>query len=256
MNVLFVLILLFLLLTFAVFRQAGLFQVTGIFINVMIFVLVLVLIDQGLPILLVTSAGFLTVAAITLFFINGVNAKTKVAFFCVTVFFLFCLLVLPLLIEGIGIQGFAHEELDELAMYDFDVPFDFSALTFAIILMSFSGAVADGSMAISTATYELLQADPTLSFQALRQSSFRIVSEVLSSTINTLLFAFMGSNLALIIWFQDVRESFATLINAKSFAAEVVICLVTGMAAVVILPITAICASWYFYRGKSDLEKK
>ena len=87
MTVLFVLILLFLLLTFAVFRIEGLFQVTGLFMNVAVFLALLVLIDRGAPIIPAACVAFLAVAAITLFFVNGVNQKTKIAFVCVLVFF-------------------------------------------------------------------------------------------------------------------------------------------------------------------------
>ena len=248
MNVLFVLILLFLLLTFAVFRIEGLFQVTGLFMNVAVFLALLVLIDRGAPILPAACVAFLAVAAITLFFVNGVNQKTKIAFVCVLVFLGLFLLLFPLVLSAMNLHGFSAEELDELAMYSFDVAIDFKTLMTAIILMSFSGAVADGSMAISTATYELFQANPQVSIKALSKSSMTVVSDVLSSTINTLLFAFMGSNLALIAWFQDLSISFGEMINSKAFVSELVVCLVTGLAAVIILPITAWAASWYFLK--------
>ena len=161
MNVLFVLSLLFLLLTFAVFRIEGLFQVTGLFMNVAVFLALLVLIDRGAPIIPAACVAFLAVAAITLFFVNGVNQKTKIAFVCVLVFLGLFLLLFPLVL---------------------------------------------------------------------------------------LLFAFMGSNLALIAWFQDLSISFGEMINSKAFVSELVVCLITGLAAVIILPITAWAASWYFLK--------
>ena len=175
MNVLFVLSLLFLLLTFAVFRIEGLFQVNGLFMNVAVFLALLVLIDRGAPIIPAACVAFLAVAAITLFFVNGVNQKTKIAFVCVLVFLGLFLLLFPLVLSAMNLHGFSAEELDELAMYSFDVAIDFKTLMTAIILMSFSGAVADGSMAISTATYELFQANPQVSIKALSKSSMTVV---------------------------------------------------------------------------------
>nr|WP_270286678.1 hypothetical protein [Enterococcus casseliflavus] len=38
------------------------------------------------------------------------------------------------------------------------------------------------------------------------------------------------------------------MINSKAFVSELVVCLITGLAAVIILPITAWAASWYFLK--------
>ncbi len=134
-----------------------------------------------------------------------------------------------------NLHGFSAEELDELAMYSFDVAIDFKTLMTAIILMSFRGRWQMGVWQSALRPMNFSSKPASLD-QGISKSSMTVVSDVLSSTINTLLFAFMGSNLALIAWFQDLSISFGEMVNSKAFVSELVVCLVTGLAAVIIYP--------------------
>ncbi|MEO1771924.1 YibE/F family protein [Candidatus Enterococcus ferrettii] len=252
MNVLLILTVILIGLMILVFKRSSVYMITGTFINFFLFVLLLFLLSRGFPVFLVTFIIFLGVTAVTLFYINDVNAKTKVAFLCVILFLaVFTLVMLPA-IQVFKVHGFALEELEELQMLDFSVAVPFSALNTSIILMSFSGAIIDSSMAVSSSTYEIYRRGNKNSFQELMRSSMTIVHEILSSTINTLLFAFMGSSLALIIWIQDLNYSFFDIINSKAFVGELLISILTGAAAVVILPMTSAIASYLFYHRRFE----
>lgn len=256
MTVLVFLTLFLILSAVLVFRKSAVYMVTGTFTNFLLFILLLFLLGQGLPVYLMTILIFLSVTIVTLFYINGVNQKTKIAFFCVVLFlFLFMVITIPF-IQIFKVHGFALEELDELATMDFSVKVPFSALNTSIILMSLSGAVIDSSMAVSSSTYEIYQQSGQLSFKELLQSSQKIVHEILSSTINTLLFAFMGSSLALVIWLQDLNYSFAEVVNSKAFVGEILISFLTGMAAVIVLPVTSVIASYFFVNKNFEINKK
>lgn len=249
MNVLLVLTVVLIALMILIFRRSSVYMITGTFINFFLFVLLLFFLSRGFPVYLVTFAVFLGVTAVTLFYINDVNPKTKAAFLCVILFLTVFSLVMVPAIQVFQVHGFALEELEELQMLDFSVDVPFTALNTSIILMSFSGAIIDSSMAVSSSTYELYRRGDKSSLPALMGSSMTVVHEILSSTINTLLFAFMGSSLALIIWIQDLNYSFFDIINSKAFVGELLISLLTGMAAVVILPVTSGVASYVFYHG-------
>lgn len=247
MSVLICLTLLLIVLMMLVFKKSAIYMITGTFANFCLFILLLYLLSSGSPVYLVTFLIFLGVTVVTLFYINDFNQKTKAAFLCVLFFLIvFTLVTLPL-IQLVKTHGFAMEELDELQMMDFSVSVPFSALNLSIILMSFSGAVIDSSMAVSSSTYELYRRTNNLTFRELVHSSMTVVHELLSSTINTLLFAFMGSSLALIIWIQDLNYSFLEIVNSKAFVGELLISLLTGMAAVIILPITSLVSSYIFF---------
>lgn len=247
MNVLIFLTLVLMGLMVVIFKKSSIYMITGTFGNFTLFILLLFLFSQGFPVYPVTLLIFLAVTAVTLFYINDFNQKTKAAFLCVVFFLLIFTLITVPMIQIFNVHGFALEELDELQMMDFSVKVPFSALNISIILMSFSGAVIDSSMAVSSSTFEINQRTDNLNFKELIHSSMNVVHELLSSTINTLLFAFMGTSLALIIWIQDLNYSFFEIINSKAFVGELLISVLTGMAAVIILPITSLVSSYIFF---------
>lgn len=247
MNVLLLLTLLLVGLVVLIFKSSSIYMITGTFANFFLFLLLLFLLSRNVPVYPVTFLIFLGVTLVTLFYINDVNQKTKVAFLCVLFFLLVFTLVSQPLIQVLQVHGFALEELDELQMLDLSVAVPFSALNRSIILMSFSGAVIDSSMAVSSATYEIFSQTTDLTFKELWHSSMKVVQAILSSTINTLLFAFLGSSLALIIWIQDLNYSFLEVINSKAFVGELLISILTSSAAVIILPLTAFVASYFLY---------
>ena len=156
---------------------------------------------------------------VILFFINGYNLKMRAAFVSILIF-LFCFLLLLPITDFLAIQGFTSVELEELSGLDKTLAIDFRLLTRSLLLISLSGAVLDASVAISSGTFEVYQANPQLSFYQLHHSSFAIAKKILASTVMTLLFAFMGSSLALILWFIDLDIPFQQVINEKSFVLE------------------------------------
>ncbi len=79
--------------------------------------------------------------------------------------------------DFLAIQGFTTIELEELSGLDKTLAIDFRLLTRSLLLISLSGAVLDASVAISSGTFEVYQANPQLSFYQLRHSSFAIAKK-------------------------------------------------------------------------------
>lgn len=248
MGVLFFLTMIFIVLTVLIFQKQAIYILTGTFLNIGIFLAVVLLFMMGAPIYLVTLGAFLVITLITLFFINSYNVKTQSAFISICLFLSIYFVISFFILQQLQVAGFAKEELEELAMYDFHISLPFFELTVAYVLLSLSGAVIDGSMAIASATYEIFEKDQAICFKELVQVSLKVSKKLLSSTVNTLLFAFLSSNLALVIWFQDMNYAFGELINSKAFVTELAVSILTVMAGMLILPLTSWLTSWYFIR--------
>lgn len=248
MTVLVCLTLLLVLLTAFVFGFQSFYIVGGLFLNSLVFIAILLCMAYGLPVYPLTLIGILLNASVTLFFVNQLNEKTLTAGISLLLFLgIFCLIALPL-VQRLAIQGFSAEELLELYLFDFQVAVPFTELSMAIVLFSLSGAVIDGSIAVSSALYEIHQHTPQLTQKELFVAGMTIVKSILASTVNTLLFAFLGGSLALVFWFQDLDYSFGAMINSKAFVAEVAVILFTALGAIMILPLTAALASRRYTR--------
>lgn len=120
-----------------------------------------------------------------------------------------------------------------------------------MLLISLSGAVLDASVAISSGTFEVYQANPQLSFYQLRHSSFAIAKNI-GVNSNDTSFAFMGSSLALILWFIDLDIPFQQVINEKSFVLEYTMAILTTLSALLVLPLTCVTTAYLFTKRKNN----
>lgn len=248
MNVLIFLFFILCFLSFIILGKPAFYLITGLFMTLGLFLAAIYFISHNFAVAPVFLVVLLVLTSIILFYTNGYNEKTKLAFFCAIMTFLLMLFFVPFLTRMIAIAGFTPEEIDELATINFSVDVPFQALTTILIILSMAGAVIDASMAVASGLYELRYKGQVLNTKDLFYSSMKVVQEILGSSIHTLFFAFVANNLALIFWFSDLHYSFETLINAKAFVAEIVVSFLAGIMTVATLPFTAYLGAKYFTR--------
>ena len=110
MNVISLLVIIFIFISIIIFKNNSFYFISGLFLNIVIFIGYLIAISLHISVYLVTFVSFLLMTIVILYWINGRNAKTKLAFICV-IFFLvtFTIVSLPL-ITAIKTQGFSAED--------------------------------------------------------------------------------------------------------------------------------------------------
>ena len=137
------------------------------------------------------------------------------------------------------IGGFGYESYEEINMFSYNVKIDFTSIAISLILFSLIGATTDTSIAISSALYEVYENNKHLSQKELYKSGLSIGKDILCTTTNTLLFAFLGDFMTLVIWFYKGNYPILDVINAKVFASEVIRILFSAIGCVIIIPITS-----------------
>lgn len=211
-------------------------------LNIGLFLIAVLSINWGLPIYLVTFAACLLMALVNLFFTNGTSTKTVYAFWatCLT---MLLLLGLVWLVQGADIMGFAEEELLELEQMNLAVGLSYRQLGVAVLLMGMMGAVTDAAISITSSLAEIKE-QKRLAPKELFAAGLRIGQDILGTTVNTLLFAFLGSGLALFFWFYDLDYSLQELFNSKVFAEEILSALTIASASLLVIPIAAALMAW------------
>ena len=66
-----------------------------------------------------------------------------------------------------------------------------------------------------------------------------IGKDILCTTNNTLMFAFLGEFMTLLIWFYKGDYSFLEIVNAKTFVSEMIKILFSAVGSIIVIPITA-----------------
>ncbi|WP_414841665.1 YibE/F family protein [Enterococcus saccharolyticus] len=252
MSVMGVLLVLFILCMSLILGKSAVYVLSGLFMNLVLFLLLLFFLNQGFSVYFVSFVYILGNSLITLAYVNGWNEKTKAAFYSMLLFLVVLGVIFIPLIQSLAVHGFPAQEMEELSVMNLDMPIRFSELSVAVLFIGVSGALIDGSMAIASATTELYhRREGNIEFMGLFESSMTVVKSILNSTINTLLFAFISSSLALIFWYQDLNIPWQEMIHSKAFVDELAIILLSGVGVAVILPFTSVVTCWYLLKQKT-----
>jgi len=103
----------------------------------------------------------------------------------------------------------------------------------------------------SSAVFELHHANETLGFRALYQSAMRIGQDHVAATVNTLVLAYAGASLPMLLMFSLGRGNYGYLVNFSFVAEEIVRTLVGSLGLIAAVPVTTIIAIWMVLRVDS-----
>ena len=126
-----------------------------------------------------------------------------------------------------------------------------TSIFMASIFLGSSGAVMDLSVDICSSVYEVVQKKPEISAKEAIFSGFAVGRAACGSTTTTLLLAFSGSYIALLMVFMAQGTPIAFVLNYKYVAAEIVHTIVGSFGLVTVAPLTAITSGFLLTKKKS-----
>lgn len=103
----------------------------------------------------------------------------------------------------------------------------------------------------ASAVFELHHANPNFGFRALYNSAMRIGQDHVAATVNTLVLAYAGASLPMLLLFTLARGDLTYLINFAFIAEEVVRTLVGSLGLIAAVPLTTVIAIFFAQRAES-----
>ena len=203
-----------------------------------------------IPGITVTIAVSAVAAAAGLIFLNGYSKKT----FCAV-----CGCVGGVLVSGIAaavvgslspMNGFNMQEAENLILYGADQGLKVSGLLVCGVLISALGAVMDVALGIASSVWELQEQNPDASVGSLFRSGMQIGKDAMGTMANTLILAFAGSSLNMLILVQTYNIPFLQLINTDSIALEVVQSVAGSVGILLTVPLVAFISARLMAHGK------
>lgn len=256
MNTLVVLALILFVLMVLVGGKKGAKSFVSLFINFGIIIIMLFfMMNPNADPVIITLVASVFIVCVNLFYVNEVNGKTKMAFISTLVTLVLLFVFIQLMASAAMIQGFGEEEIDELGPFSLFIGIDFVKVSVSIVLISTVGAMTDVAIAISSPMNELIQYNPKMKRKELFASGMRIGRDILGTDTNTLFFAFIGSYLALMLWFKDLAYSLGDIANSKVFVGEVVTILCASIGIALVIPITSSINAVYLTRKRHQGER-
>lgn len=238
-------IILFVLLAL-INKKRGIKAFLSLFINYIFIIIILKFIGLGINPILIALVFSIGASAFILFFINGINNKTKIAYIAVV----FVLLAITGFIIFIGYQGslngFGDKYNDIFYLYSPNIHVNLIHTAIAVLLISLTGAITDTALDVTTTLHEVYENNKGISFLELMQSGKNMGADILGTMVNTLFFVFIGEFMGFFIVYHNYHQSFATMINDKLFLQEVSQLLMGNLGCILIIPVTMLIQSYLY----------
>lgn len=131
---------------------------------------------------------------------------------------------------------------------------DLTAIFQAGIYLACSGAILDLAIDISSALDEVALHNPSITRKALMRSGFVIGKSVVGSQTTTLLLAYMGGYISVMMVYMAQGTPLMNILNSKMFAAELLHTFVGCIGIVLVSPLTSLLCGLMYKGARSGAQ--
>ncbi len=201
-----------------------------------------------------SGVAFLTVAVLTavIMYLVAGWTRTGLAAFAGSMLGIVASLALARIIGGLLHVNGATLPYAQVLLYSGYSSLDLGDLFVGAIVLASSGAVMDLGMDIASGVAEVRRHNAALGFGELLLSGLRIGRAVVGTMTTTLLLAYSGGYLTLLMTFAAQGTRPSDFINSTLVSAEIVKTLVGSFGLVLVAPFTAVVSALLFGVKKVD----
>jgi uncharacterized membrane protein len=234
--------LMFAVVVVALSRWRGLAALIGLGLSLLVLIrFVIPAILEGSNPVSVSIVGASVVMFVALYLAHGFNVRTTTAVLGTLCSLLLTGILAVIFMGTTRLTGLASEEAAFLQISAEQV--NLEGLLLGGIIIGTLGVLDDVTVTQASAVWELHLANPSFGIKELYASAVRIGSDHIASTVNTLVLAYAGASLPLLILFSLSSRPLADLITTELVAVEIVRTLVGSIGLVASVPITTFLAA-------------
>jgi uncharacterized membrane protein len=224
-------------LAVALLRWRGLLAFAGLGLSVLVaatFVVPAVL--AGSHPLLVALVASSAVMFVTLVLTHGVGVQTLTAAVGITATLLLACALALASVGVVHLTGYTDDAA--LVLHERDADLSLQGVVVAGIVIGCLGVLADTAVTQASAVMALRRARPSSSAAELRAGATAVGRDHLNATIHTLVLAYVGASLPLLLAMRATGLRFADAINGEAIAEPVVAAIVGCAALLLAVPVT------------------
>lgn len=147
--------------------------------------------------------------------------------------------LMALIFNHIAKMSGACEDAIQLSVSMSEINFDFRDLLFAGIIVSALGACMDVGMSIASSLDEIKMKKSDITWTELFKSGMNIGRDVIGTMTNTLILAYVGGSLTLILLFMACNMNIIEILNKETIAEQVISAIAGSMGVIYTVPITS-----------------
>ena len=223
--------------------------VIGFAVFVIIEVMIPLILRGGWSITAITFAVSAVIAFVTQITVSGWNPKTWGAALGTVGGVAVAGLLASASIALMHLTGLDSEEAIMLKI-TYLASVNFQEVLFAGIILGSLGAVMDVAISIASAQYEIKNSCPELKFWGLYKSGLNIGKDIMETMSNTLILAYLGSFLPLILLVTSQKNiPLIKILNLNLVVTEVVRAITGSIGLICAIPITAAITAFFLGRA-------
>jgi uncharacterized membrane protein len=209
-------------------------------LGVVVFFVVPAILD-GRPPTGVALFGALAVMFLTIPLAHGLGAKTVAACLGTAVSLLLTLVLADLFTDLAHLTGFASDEAIFLRAAAGEI--SIQGLLLAGMVIGALGVLDDLTVSQASTVMALRRANPALRFRQLFGSALAVGHDHIAATVNTLVLAYAGASLPVLLIFSLGGTSFSDAVNSETIAEQIVATLVGSIGLIAAVPATTAIAA-------------
>ncbi len=238
----------FALAVLALGRWHGLRALGGLAVSLVVLVaFVLPALLRGSNPLAVAVVGAAAIMVVALYLAHGMTVRTTIALLGTLASLALTGVLAAIFVAGARFTGLASEEATFLNAVAGQV--ELEGLLLAGIIIGSLGVLDDVTVTQASAVWELHLANPTYRARELYTAALRIGRDHIASTVNTLVLAYAGASLPLLVLFSLANRDLGDVLTGEVVAQEVVRTLVGSIGLVASVPLTTGLAAWVASRS-------
>lgn len=200
---------------------------------------------KGENVFIITVFTLILLSALIIFLVAGFTRKGFSAFLG-TMSGLFVTAALTFLFgDTFRIDGM-NQPLAQSVVFSSFMSINILDIFYAAIVIGASGAAMDIAMDMTATIEELKIHNPDISRKALIKSGFNVGRSVIGTMTTTLLLAYSGGFLTLMMLFMERNTTILQILNMKMVTSEIIKIIIGSIGLVVVAPITTYIASFIY----------
>ena len=219
-----------------------------------VFVIVYMLLPQlahGAPPILTSTLFAALILAIAMGVTHGLNRTTAAAFGASVVTILFAILLGEFFVTAARLSGFT-DDASTILNLSTGGTLHMGGLLLGALIIGILGIIDDLAVTQVLTVQELKNANDNLSKGELYTRAMRVGKEHLGAVVNTLVLAYAGAALPLLLLFSLSPSDPVMLLNSEVMAIEIIRSSVGGVALALILPIATSLGIFVVKKGQTE----
>ncbi|MEU3095439.1 YibE/F family protein [Streptomyces sp. NPDC006967] len=196
---------------------------------------------QGSNPLVVAVVGASAIMLLALYLCHGLSARTSVAVLGTLISLLLIGVLGSVFIGWAALTGNTDDNTG--LIHGLYPGIDMSGLLLAGVIIGSLGVLDDVTVTQTSAVWELHEANPSMGRRGLYRAGIRIGRDHIASVVNTLVLAYAGAALPLLLLFSIAQSGVGTVANSELVAVEIVRTLIGSIGLVASVPVTTVLAA-------------